>query len=58
MVNPLFFVPSLILKNATLYNAVIAAQTYGWNRIYRRVLEVLTHSLTYSLTLLTTYSLT
>ncbi len=38
MVNPLFFVP-IILKNATLYNAVIAAQTYGWNRIYRRVLE-------------------
>ena len=39
MVNPLFFLPSLILKNATVYNAVIAAQAYGWHRIYRRALE-------------------
>lgn len=39
MVHPLFFVPSLILKNASVYNAVIAAQAYGWHRIYRRLLE-------------------
>ena len=39
MVNPLFFVPSLIMKNATVYNAIIAAQAYGWHRIYRRILE-------------------
>lgn len=39
---PLFFIPTIaayIAKNATVINALAAAELYGYHRCYRRLLE-------------------